>query len=105
VDLVDRHLVNGRFRLGETPEERLRAFAACDGERGPVNQRKDLGKASVRMVTAGLLRIVTVRVGMRVVVIVRVTMSGGRAVVMRMPVVVNRARPVGMAAGMAGVVD
>jgi hypothetical protein len=41
--------MNGGLRFAEALKERLRAVAACDGQRRSVDQREDLGEASVRM--------------------------------------------------------
>ena len=75
VDGVDRHLMDSGFNFREPLKHRLRAIASGGRQRGAIDEREDLRKASVRMMprvrVMMIVRVVTVvMVFVRVIVLV-----------------------------------
>jgi hypothetical protein len=75
MDLFDRHLMDGRFGLGEALEQLPGAVPSLAAQRGLVDQPEDFREAPVRMVMVALLVVVAVIMVMAVVVVVIMIMT------------------------------
>jgi hypothetical protein len=64
MDLFDGHLMDGRFRLGQAPEQRLRAVPALFRQRGAIDQPENLEQASMFM-AVGIMVVVPMIVAVR----------------------------------------
>jgi hypothetical protein len=74
VDLLDRHLMDGRFGFRESLKQLPGAVASPGGQRGTIDEPEDLRKTAVRMMVVVMIVMLMI-VGMAVIMGVTVIMS------------------------------